>query len=75
VSTLTEGAFTLGCLAGRDDANHSAMLTLAMADDKQLCRRTHTQHQEALFAGRVIVIEELDALFIEKIDLASSKEI
>lgn len=49
------------------------MRSFAMTDDEQLCPRTHTKHQKTLFVGRVILIEELNAKFVEKYRLGFFK--
>jgi hypothetical protein len=63
---LIKRAFTLGCLAGRDDADHGTMRALAVTHDKQLGRRTHAQHEEVLFFGRMLIIKKLNAKIIKK---------
>lgn len=47
------------------------MRPFAMTDDEQLCSRAHTKHQEALFGGRVIFIEERDARCSRKLKRGS----
>jgi hypothetical protein len=63
---LIKRAFTPGCLAGRDDADHRAVLAFAMAHNEQLGRRTHAQHEEVLFFGRMLIIKKLNAKIIKK---------
>ena len=63
-ATLVERAFTLGCLASRDDSDGFPAFTFAVANDEQFGMNTHAQHEKAFFIGRVILIEELNSEFI-----------
>jgi len=61
---LIKRAFTLGCLASRNDSNGFPAFTFTVADDEQLEMNTHTQQEKAFFIDRVIFIEELNGEFI-----------
>jgi hypothetical protein len=71
--TSTKLVFALGCLACGDDADNRTVIPFAMTDDEQFCTRTHTKHQEALFVGGVIFIDELNAKFVEEYRLGFIK--
>ena len=61
---LIKRAFTLGCLASRDDSNNFPAFTFTVTDDEQLEMNTHAQQEIALFIERVIFVEELNGEFI-----------
>ena len=61
---LIKRAFTLGCLASRNDSNGFPAFTFTVADDEQLEIDTHAQQEKAFLIDRVIFIEELNGEFI-----------
>ena len=61
---LIKRAFTLGCLASRDNSNDFPACTFTVADDEQLEMNTHAQQEKTFFVDRVIFIEELNGEII-----------
>ena len=61
---LIKRAFTLGCLAGRDDSDGFSAFTFTVADEEQFGVNTHAQHEKAVLIDRVIFIEKLNGEFI-----------
>jgi hypothetical protein len=62
--TSVKSTFTLGGLAGRNDADGVTFVWFAVTDQKQSYPRAHGQQQKTFLITRVFFIEELNGKFI-----------